>query len=94
MGENTHNEGGPMWDVNAAGGLGGWIYSSSRRTPASHSYSPPMNDTQVSAVLAAADNTDAQWLNAHPGPVKTWLQNRTATQRAAHKAGCLKTANL
>ena len=94
MGDNTHNEGGPMWDVNAASGLGGWIYASSRKNPCIHDFSPPMNDTQVRVVLAVADNTEAQWLNAHPAPVKTWLNNRTSTQRAHHKAGCVKTANL
>lgn len=94
MGENTHNEGGPMWDVNAASGVGGWIYSSSRSTPASHAFSPPMNDTQIQAVIAASDNTDTQWLDAHPAPVKVWLNNRNATQRAHHKAGCLKMAGL
>lgn len=94
MGTIDDNEGSPFWDVNAASGVGGWIYASSRKTPASHEFSPPMNLAQVQVAIAAADNTETQWVNAHPAPVKVWLNNRTAAQRANHKAGCQKMALL
>jgi hypothetical protein len=93
MGDNTHNEGGPMWDVDA-GINGAWSYTTGRKNPASHDYSPPMTQAQMQAVLADCDTTEAVWLNAHPAPVKTWLNARTSGQRVSHKVGCLKTSQL
>ena len=87
------NEGSPIWDVNAGTG-GAWVYVSSRQTPANHDFSPPMTLSQVQTVIADSDTTESDWLNAHPAAVKTWLNNRTSTQRANHRTGCQKLALL
>lgn len=90
MGDNTHNEGSPMWDVVAAA----FVYTSGRKTPPDHKFSPGMSHSQYAAVLNTAGQGTTAWVNAHPLPVRIWLNNRTPQQREDHRQGCLETMAL
>ena len=86
MGHNTQN-----WNFAAdiqANGVGpefkGWTYSWGVQSPPSHGFCPHrvLDDDTVDAIVAAAKLPEAVWLDAHPAPMRAWLEGLPALHRA------------
>jgi hypothetical protein len=70
--------------IQPGGGIG-YRYQVGSQIPSFHGFSPAMTKAQFEAILSDADVSKADWLNAMPGAVKIWMNNRPIGEQDAYR---------